>query len=180
MRTIFMYSECVSYFKRHLQLRATRGFAAAAALMLVALTIASPTPAQASIRGGCAGTAETGYGNAVGWVDLNTMLQLGEEAETPELFSVISPDGTQVDYRRGEGLVAPTPSMPIWLAQVSGAGDYTIIIDGYDCVATVEPGSASELLTVDTVATGEVRPSEIQTDLSGETFWDVRTALINQ
>lgn len=150
-----------------------------AAFVLVALAIASPAPAQASIQGGCAGTAETGYGNAVGWVDLNTMLQLGEEAETPELFSVIAPDGTQVDYHRGEGLMPPTPSMPIWLAQVSGAGDYTIVIDGFDCVATVDPDSASGLLaTVDAVAS-EARPPEVQKDLSDETFWAARTAPIN-
>ena len=150
-----------------------------AAFVLVALAIASPAPAQASIQGGCAGTAETGYVNAVGWVDLNTMLQLGEEAETPELFSVIAPDGTQVDYHRGEGLMAPTPSMPIWLAQVSGAGDYTIIIDGYDCVATVDPGSASGLLTTVDAAASEARSPEVQKDLSDEAFWAVRTAPIN-
>ena len=161
------------------QVSTTKRITLAAAFALVAFAITTPAPAQASIQGGCAGTAETGYGNAVGWVDLNTMLQLGDEAETPELFSVISPDGTQVDYHRGEGLMAPTPSMPIWLAQVSGAGDYTIIIDGYDCVATVDPGSASGLLTTVDAAASEARSPEVQKDLSDEAFWVVRTAPIN-
>jgi hypothetical protein len=129
---------------------------------------------DASVRGGCAGTIETGRSDAVGWIDTNVMLQLGEP-EAPHRFLVEAPDGSEVAYSDGAGLTPPSEAMPVWLAPASKFGTYRLDVDGYEC--TVEVTSAGE---PDTDAhdhrttrenSGSARPI---TDL--DRAWEIRSA----
>jgi hypothetical protein len=106
-------------------------------LLMMALTASLPLGvAKASIQGGCAGTLETGRSDAVGWIDMNTMLQLGDP-EVPHLFLVVSDDGTRTEYVDGKGLVRPDEFMSAWLAPVETMGQYSLSVDGFECVVDV-------------------------------------------
>ncbi len=110
---------------------------------LVATSLPVST-AQASIRAGCAGTIETGRSDAVGWIDANVMLQLGE-AQTPGRFIVTAPDGSVVEHINGAGLTPPNGVMPVWLSPVSGPGEYVLEVDGYECVVEITAGGETNL-----------------------------------
>ena len=108
--------------------------------LMMALTVSLPLGvAKASIQGGCVGTLETGRSDAVGWIDMNTMLQLGDP-EVPHLFLVVSEDGTRTEYMDGNGLIRPDESMPAWLAPVETVGQYSLSVDGFECVVDVAAG----------------------------------------
>lgn len=126
--------------------------------------------AQASIRAGCAGTIETGRSDAVGWIDANVMLQLGE-AQVPGRFIVTAPDGSVVEHIDGAGLTPPDEVMPVWLAPVNGPGEYVLEVDGYDCVVEITAGGETDLLTV-TNGSNAAAPSVILDDT-----WQARSAL---
>ena len=118
-------------------------------LVLVIGLVAMSLPvsaAQASIRAGCAGTIETGRSDAVGWIDANVMLQLGE-AQVPSRFIVTAPDGSVVEHIDGAGLTPPDEVMPFWLAPVSGPGEYVLEVDGYECVVEITAGGETDLRT---------------------------------
>lgn len=118
-------------------------------LVLLIGLVATSLPvsaAQASIRAGCAGTIETGRSDAVGWIDVNVMLQL-DEAQVPGHFAVTSPDGSTQEYIGGVDLIPPDEVMPVWLAPVSGPGEYVLEVDGYECVVEITAGGETDLLT---------------------------------
>ena len=113
----------------------------ARAILVIAAVVAAgflATPARASILGGCVGPFETGVSLAVGWVDVGVMLG-ASDPEPPALFFVTGPDGAQVEYANGIGLTPPTDLMPVWLAPVSGAGEYQISVGAdQSCTIAVE------------------------------------------
>jgi len=116
-------------------------------LVLVIGLVAMSLPvssAQASIRAGCAGTIETGRSDAVGWIDANVMLQLGE-AQVPSRLVVTAPDGSVVEHIDGAGLTPPDEVMPVWLAPVNGPGEYVLEVDGYECVVEITAGGETNL-----------------------------------
>ena len=127
---------------------------------------------QASIRAGCAGTIETGRSDAVGWIDANVMLQLGE-AQTPGRFIVTAPDGSVVEHIDGAGLTPPDEVMPVWLSPVSGPGEYMLEVDGYDCVVEITAGGETDLLT----APNGSKDNELSVNLEGT--WQARSALVS-
>jgi hypothetical protein len=112
--------------------------------LVLAFLAITPFSAQASIRAGCAGTIETGRSDAVGWIDANVMLQLGE-AQTPGRFIVTAPDGSVVEHINGAGLTPPNEVMPVWLSPVSGPGEYVLEVDGYECVVEITAGGETNL-----------------------------------
>lgn len=129
-------------------------------------------PAHASIRAGCAGTVETGRSDVVGWIDMNVMLQLGE-AQAPNRLVVTAPDGSVAEYIDGAGLTPPSEAMPVWLAPSSGQGEYTLDVDGYECVVE---------LTADGETESDATPSEIPYDelnIKLDDNWKARTELFS-
>ena len=74
---------------------------------------------------------------------------LNTEVPTPpNSIRVIAPDGKVVVYQAGEGLVAPNQFMPVWLAPVSIAGEYQILVDEeFECAVRVEEGSHDAIKT---------------------------------
>lgn len=138
---------------------------------LVAMSL-PVSAAQASIRAGCAGTIETGRSDAVGWIDANVMLQLGD-AQVPSHFVVTAPDGSTDEYIEGVGLTPPDVVMPVWLAPVNGPGEYVLEVDGYDCVVEITAGGETDLLTAPTGSEDDV-PS-----VNPEGTWQARSALFS-
>ncbi len=136
----------------------------------------SVTPARASVPGGCAGTLYSGRSDAVGWIDLDVMAQLGDGVP-PALFEVQGPDGSRASYVNGAGLEAPTPAMPIWLAPVTSIGTYTLIIDGgYDCVVEVTADGVTNTADGGEETTSDTPIIDPNVTIGDETFWEARTA----
>ena len=117
-----------------------RRFATIAALSLL-LAVSAAAPARAEILAGCVAPEDAGVTHLVGWVDGGVMLGMADP-EPPASLRVIAPDGTVTDYLNGEGLIAPTDSLPIWFARAEQTGDYQLIINGEErCTIVVNDGS---------------------------------------
>ena len=138
---------------------------------LVAMSL-PVSAAQASIRAGCAGTIETGRSDAVGWIDANVMLQLGE-AEVPSRFIVTAPDGSVVEHIDGAGLTPPDEVMPVWLAPVSGPGEYVLKVDGFGCVVEITAGGETNLLTAPN------RSNAAASSVTLDATWQARSELFS-
>ena len=104
-----------------------------AIVMLGGLLLTAPSNVYASLRAGCVGSDDIGVPGAVGWTDADLLFQLGP-ASPPHELVVQSPHGDSKTFLDGLGLELPTEVLPFWLAVVPENGEYTLIVDGYDCV----------------------------------------------
>lgn len=129
------------------------------------LAVPAAAPARAEILAGCVAPADAGVTHLVGWVDGGVMLGMADP-EPPASMRVIAPDGTMTDYLNGEGLIAPTNSLPIWFARAEQTGDYQLIINGEEesrCTLAVGDNRAP-LLADDATATVAPREDAVTTD----------------
>lgn len=124
--------------------------------LIIATFLAVPGPVHASLRAGCVGSDDIGVPGAVGWTDADVLFQLGP-ASPPHELVVQSPTGDSKTFLDGQGLEPPTDVLPFWLAVAPENGEYTLIVDGYDCVVAAS-GVPDEAVSAEVV---ELHPAVV-------------------
>lgn len=119
--------------------------------LLLALSVTATVPVRASVLSGCVAPEDAGVTHLVGWVDVGVMLGM-TDPEPPVSLRVTAPDGSEIDYRNGIGLIAPTDSLPIWFAPAELDGSYEVTINGEEhCTINVGNGSENMATVADEI-----------------------------